>query len=270
MGWLDGEVAIVTGGGSGLGRAIVARFLNEGARVVVLERDAEKGEALRDEYGTSVIVVEGDASRLSDNVQTVSAALDAFGKLDIFVGNAGIWDDGLSILDLPDDKVESAFDEIFAVNVRGCLLGAKAAARSLAQTRGNIIFTISNAGFYAGGGGPLYTATKHAQVGLVRQLAHELAPKVRVNAVAPGAIPTDLRGPMALGMSQRSLIEGRSDEMIASVLPLAIAPTVDDYPAAYVLLASRRDSRTTTGAIINVDGGLGVRGITGLTAELEL
>ena len=79
---------------------------------------------------------------------------------------------------------------MFGVNVKGYLLGAKAAYRELAKTRGSIIFTVSNAGFYPCGGGPLYTASKHAVVGLIRQLAYELAPSVRVNAVAPGLVRT--------------------------------------------------------------------------------
>lgn len=270
MGWLNGDVAIVTGGGSGLGEGIVARFVEEGAHVVVLEKSPEKAARLEASFPGSVACIVGNVALLIDNMRAVERALDQFGKLDILVANAGIWDGGLSVLDLPDASVEAAFDEVFAVNVRGALLGAKAAARELARTQGNIILTISNAGFYAGGGGPIYTASKHAMVGLVRQLAHELAPKVRVNAVAPGAVPSDLRGPAALSMDAKSLIAGRSDALIASFLPLATAPRVEDYPGSYVLLASRDSSRITTGAIINADGGLGVRGITGINAGLTL
>jgi NAD(P)-dependent dehydrogenase (short-subunit alcohol dehydrogenase family) len=270
MGWLNGDVAIVTGGGSGLGQGIVARFVKEGARVVVLEKNPEKAAQLEASFPDSVACVIGNVAALKDNQRAVRCAVDRFGKLDIFVANAGIWDNGLSVLDLPEAGIEAAFDEIFAVNVRGALLGAKAAAHELARMQGNIILTISNAGFYSGGGGPIYTASKHAMVGLVRQLAHELAPKIRVNAVAPGAVPSDLRGPVALSMDSRSLIAGRSDELIASFLPLATAPGVDDYPGSYVLLASRENSRVTTGAIINADGGLGVRGITGRNAGLAL
>src|SRR5208337_1786381 len=112
--------------------------------------------------------------------------------------NAGIWDSSISLAALPDDRISAAFDELFCVNVKGYLLGAKAAYRELPQTNGCIIFTVSNAVFYPCGGGPLYTASKHAVVGLIRQLAYELAPKIRVNGVAPGAIPTDLRGPRSL------------------------------------------------------------------------
>jgi 2,3-dihydroxy-2,3-dihydrophenylpropionate dehydrogenase len=207
---LDGDVALVTGAGSGLGRAIVDRFLAEGARVGVLEKNADKAATLTREFGERVAVTLGDAASLADNQRAVAATLAAFGRLDCFIGNAAIWDYGLSLIDLPAERVDAAFDELFAVNVKGYLLGAKAAARPLLEERGSIIFTLSNAAFHPGGGGPLYTAAKHACVGLVRQLAYELAPKVRVNAVAPGGMATDLRGPAALGQQDRSIATVRA------------------------------------------------------------
>jgi 2,3-dihydroxy-2,3-dihydrophenylpropionate dehydrogenase len=115
--------------------------------------------------------------------------LDRFGRLDCFIGNAAIWDHGATLIGRGGEELERGFDELFAINVKGYLLGAKAAAQALIASEGSIIFTLSNSAFYPGGGGPLYTASKHAGVGLVRQLAYELAPKVRVNAVAPAAWP---------------------------------------------------------------------------------
>ena len=99
---------------------------------------------------------------------------------------------------LPPDAIDAAFDEVFHLNVKGYLLGAKAATDELRKTKGSVIFTVSNAGFWPGGGGPLYVASKHAVMGLVKQLAYELAPDIRVNGVAPGGMSTDLRGPRAL------------------------------------------------------------------------
>lgn len=264
------DVAVVTGGGSGLGVAIARAFVAEGAKVVILDRDNGRVDAACAELGEAAVGVVGDVSTLEANVRAVETAVERFGKLDSFIANAGIWDGGLSIIDLPEERIETAFDELFAVNVRGPLLGARAAARQLAKSRGSIVLTISNAGFYAGGGGPLYTASKHALVGLMRQLAHELAPKVRVNAVAPGALASNLSGPAALGQSGRSLIEGRDDGAIASMIPMAVSPTAEDYAASYLLLASRRASPVTTGAVINADGGLGVTGIGCVSAGLAL
>src|SRR5580700_2860754 len=92
MGWLDGQVALVTGGGSGIGRAVVARFVEEGARVGVLDRVASRAEELRSAFGDQVIALAGDVTQWADNQRAVAATVDAFGRLDSFIGNAGIFD----------------------------------------------------------------------------------------------------------------------------------------------------------------------------------
>ena len=92
MGWLEGNVAIVTGGGSGLGRALVERFIKEGARVGVLERSAERGEELRRDFGDQVEVVTGDVTTWEDNARVVEQTAARFGRLDTFIANAGIFD----------------------------------------------------------------------------------------------------------------------------------------------------------------------------------
>jgi cis-2,3-dihydrobiphenyl-2,3-diol dehydrogenase len=97
-------------------------------------------------------------------------------------------------------------------------------------------------------------------VGLIRQLAFELAPKIRVNGVAPGAIPSDIRGPRALGMEERSISSLPRDDFVKRFIPLGRMPQPGDYTGHYVLLASDSNSSTATGAIINCDGGMGVRG----------
>ncbi|HKM99802.1 MAG TPA: 3-(cis-5,6-dihydroxycyclohexa-1,3-dien-1-yl)propanoate dehydrogenase [Candidatus Binataceae bacterium] len=260
MGWLEGKVAIVTGGASGLGRAIVERFVQEGARVAILDRSRERSEALAAHLGASGAAIIGDVTVLADNQRAVAETVRRFGRLDCFVGNAGIWDFSMSLADLPDDRIGAAFDELFAINVKGYLLGAKAAYRELAKSRGNIIYTVSNAGFYPCGGGPLYTASKHAVVGLIRQLAYELAPKIRVNGVAPGAIPTDLRGPRALEMAERSIASIPLKEAVERGIPLGKLPEPRDYTGSYVLLASSENSSTATGGVIICEGGMGVRG----------
>ncbi|MGO9453210.1 MAG: 3-(cis-5,6-dihydroxycyclohexa-1,3-dien-1-yl)propanoate dehydrogenase [Candidatus Binataceae bacterium] len=260
MGWLEGKVAIVTGGASGLGRAIVERFVQEGARVAILDRSRERSEVLAAQLGADGAAIVGDVTVLADNQRAVAETVKRFGRLDCFVGNAGIWDFSMSLADLPDDRIGAAFDELFAVNVKGYLLGAKAAYRELAKSRGNIIYTVSNAGFYPCGGGPLYTASKHAVVGLIRQLAYELAPKIRVNGVAPGAIPTDLRGPRSLEMAERSIASIPLKEAVERGIPLGKLPEPRDYTGSYVLLASPENSSTATGGVIICEGGMGVRG----------
>ncbi|MDX2277334.1 MAG: 3-(cis-5,6-dihydroxycyclohexa-1,3-dien-1-yl)propanoate dehydrogenase [Hyphomonadaceae bacterium] len=260
MGWLASDVAIVTGGASGLGLAIARRFVEEGARVTVFDKSSERvAEAVAGDPSRIHGCV-GDVRSLADNCRAVAETQAKFGKLNTFVGNAGVWDYSTSLHDLPDDRIELAFDEIINVNLKGYLLGAKAAAAALAETEGSLIFTLSNAAFHPGGGGPIYTASKHAAVGLIRQLAFELAPKVRVNGVAPAAVPTDLRGPSSLGLQERSLANVPLKEMVEGLLPVPFLPSAADYTGHYVLLASHKNSKTMTGATLEADCGFGVRG----------
>jgi cis-2,3-dihydrobiphenyl-2,3-diol dehydrogenase len=263
MGRFDGQVVLVTGGASGLGRAIVARFVGEGARVAVLDRSRDRLRELADEFGSSVATVHGDVRSLADNEAAVATCEATWGRLDCAIGNAGIWDYSVPLVDLPADAIDAAFDELFHVNVKGYVLLARAAAPALVRSEGTLLFTISNAGFYPAGGGPLYTASKHAAVGLVRQLAFELAPCVRVNGVAPGGIHTDLRGPNALGLAERSIATLDLARTADRWLPLGRLPTADEYAGAYVFFATRGDAAPATGSVLNVDGGVGVRGFAG-------
>jgi len=263
MGRLDGQIALVTGGASGLGRAIVARFVAEGARVAVLDLSGEKLQQLSIDFKSQVLTVRGDVRSLADNETAVARCETTFGKLDCAIGNAGVWDYSMALVDLPSDAIDAAFDELFQINVKGYLLLAKAAVPALVRSEGSLLFTISNAGFYPAGGGPLYTASKHAAVGLVRQLAYELAPSVRVNGVAPGGIHTDLRGPKALGLAERSIATLDMGKTADQWLPLGRLPTPEEYAGAYVFFATRGDAAPATGSVLNFDGGVGVRGFTG-------
>lgn len=267
---LSGEAILVTGGASGLGRALVDRFIVEGARVGVLDRSADKLDELRREYGDAVVGVMGDVRSLESNKQAVAQCVEAFGKLDCLVANAGIWDYSTALVDLPEDRIDQAFDEVFHINLKGYLLAAKAALPALVPSRGSMIFTVSNAGFYPAGGGPLYTAAKHGVVGLVRQLAYELAPYVRVNGVAPGGATTDLRGPASLGLQEQSIQDIDLPSLAAPGLPIGRLPTPAEYAGAYVFFASRKDTVPTTGTVLNHDGGIGIRGLVQTAGGKEL
>jgi len=260
MGWLDGQVALVTGGGSGIGRAVVERYVEEGARVAVMDRVAGRGDELRARFGDKVTAVGGDVSRLDDNRRAVAATVAAFGRLDIFVGNAGIFDVYASFAELPPDKLGQAYDELFAVNVKGCIYGAKAALPELGKTKGSMVFTASVAGLNSGGGGVLYTASKHAVVGMIREMAVELAPDIRVNGVAPGGTITDLRGLTSLGNDDRSQFANPgTEERLRGGNPLRMALMPEDLAGAYVFLASRNNARGVTGSILTVDAGAMLR-----------
>ena len=260
VGWLDGQVGLVTGGGSGIGRAVVARFIAEGARVGVLDRVAARADDLRTEFGDAVSAVIGDVAQLGDNQRAVAETVGAFGRLDIFVGNAGVFDNFLSLADFPEQNLSQAYDELFGVNVKGCILGAKAALPELMKTDGSMVFTASVAGSNSGGGGPLYTASKHAVVGLIRQLAAELGPRIRVNGVAPGGTMTDLRGLSVLRQDDRSqFADPSTEERLRANNPLQIALAPGDLAGAYVFLSSRTNARGITGTILTVDAGATLR-----------
>ena len=264
MDWLEGEVALITGAGSGLGRALVERFITEGARVVAVDRAADRVAEVEEAHGDAVVGVVADITLGGDNERAVAAGIDRFGRLDVFVANAGIFDFGAGIVDTPITNLDESFDEVFAINVKAHLLGVKAAAEALLESSGCVLMTASMGSWHAGVGGVVYTASKHAVVGLVRQLAHELAPRVRVNGVAPGLMKTDIRGPKSLGLEDTTpsaIPELDLESIAAATTPLAFLPRPDDYTGYYVLLASRVNGATTTGIVIECDGGLGVRGI---------
>ena len=237
------------------------RFHAEGARIAVLEKSPSKAGALRESH-PDIVVVEGDCSRLDPNQRAVDETLARYGRLDVFIGNAGVWDNRTGLLQLEPERIGQAFDEVFSVNVRSLVL--RAAAQALLQSRGSMIFTLSNASFHTGGGGPLYTASKHAAVGLLRQLAYELAPAIRVNGVAPTAMASDLRSPDSLSRQparDRPVDPASREAEIAAMLPLNFDPVAEDYVGAYLYLASRTAARVCTGSIIACDGGIDIRGI---------
>ena len=260
MGWLDGQVALVTGGGSGIGRAVVARFIAEGARVGVLDRVPGRADGLKAEFGHAVVPVTGNVAQFADNKRAVAETVAALGRLDILVGNAGVFDNFLSLAEFPEEQLAEAYEELFGVNVKGCIFAAKAALPELIKSAGSSVFTASVAGSNSGGGGPLYTASKHAVVGLIRQLAAELGPRVRVNGVAPGGTVTDLRGLSVLRQDDRSHFSDPStEERLRAGNPLQIALAPGDLAGAYVFLSSRENARGITGTILTVDAGATLR-----------
>jgi cis-2,3-dihydrobiphenyl-2,3-diol dehydrogenase len=262
MGWLEGDVALITGAGSGLGLALVDRFVAEGARVAAVDRAPERVASVEEAHPGAVTGIVGDVTIAADNERAVARCLDVFGKLDTFIGNAGMFDYRAGIADTPIEAIDKAFDELFAINVKACLLGTKAALPALLDSGGSVILTASMSSRHAGIGGAVYTASKHAVAGLVRQLANELAPRVRVNGVAPGFMRTDIRGPESLGMGEQTPGAIPDLEKLASAaVPLAFMPRPEDYTGHYVQLASRANAAATTGVIIATDGGLDVRGL---------
>lgn len=264
-GRLAGDVALITGGASGVGRAVAERYLAEGASVTIVGIDPAQNQQAESDLrvGDRLLALTGDVRNPDDMTAAVAATIEAFGKLDIVVPNAGIWDYNRSVTRLSGTELAAAFDEVMAINVKGYLLTVNAAWRELVATRGCVIMTLSNASFYSAGGGPVYTASKFAARGLVLQLAYELAPKVRVNGVAVGGMRTDLRGPASLALDERRISDSfdRNGTGSNPAIPLHDASTDPEaFVAAYVLLGAREESQNITGSIINVDGGIAARG----------
>lgn len=260
-GWLNGHRTLVVGGGSGIGRAVVDTFVQEGALVSVLERDAAKCVALRLDC-PNVPVTAGDATTRAANDEAVAATVGAFGGIDVLVHCVGIFDFYRGVAELDPDLIDEAFDEMFRTNVKSHLHSVRAALPALRDGRnrdgaGVVLLTESTSAYQAGRGGVLYVASKFAVRGLVTALAHELAPDIRVNGVAPGGtMRTDLRGLQSLGLADRRLDDdgpGRAAELAARV-PLHVALSAEDHAWSYVFLASDR-ARGITGDVLHPDGG---------------
>jgi NAD(P)-dependent dehydrogenase (short-subunit alcohol dehydrogenase family) len=258
-GWLEGKRALIVGAGSGIGRAVVDAFRAEGAKVAVLERDSGKCERLRQQL-PHIPVIEGDATTREANDGAVAAAVDAFGGLDTLVNCVGVFDFYKGIGDIDAGDLSAAFDEMFRTNVLSHLQSVKAAIPALrASTGSSIVLTESTSSYHPGRGGALYVSSKFAVRGLVATLAHELAPQIRVNGVAPGGtLNTDLRGLASLGLDSVRLDDtpNRARDMAART-PLDVALTGEDHAWSFVFLASDR-SRGITGETVHPDGGFGL------------
>lgn len=267
MGQLDGEVALVTGGGSGIGRAVVDRYVEEGAKVAVVDVVQDRLDEVVAEHGDAVVGIKADVTELEENQRAVAETVAAFGKLDTFVANAGLGDAFRELVDIPAEDLVKTYREIFDLNVMAVILGAHAALAELVKTNGSFIVTLSNSSFYPDGGGVMYIGSKHGALGVVRQLAHEFAPHVRVNAVAPGATRTDIRMPASFGLDENGqrirthTHPDNKDEAVERVVPLRLHADPEQHAGAYVLLASRRDGAAIAGAAIKTDAGLGIRGL---------
>jgi len=258
---LKNASVLITGGGTGIGLAVTKAFLEEGANVTVLQRSDKGINNIKEAVGDGVVeIVKGDVTNYEDNEKAVKAAVARFGKLDVFIGNAGIYDFSEKFLKQEPQYLMEQFQKIMNINVLGYILGAKAAVEELQKTKGSMVFNLSSSSFYAGGGGVNYVASKHAGVGLVKQLAFELAPDIRVNAVAPGGTLTPLAGTKnADGTTKRiSDFDGFGD-MVARNVPLGFAALPEDQAGLFVLLASKKLSRFMTAEIIKCDGGIGIR-----------
>lgn len=255
MGRLEGRSVVITGANSGIGRAVLDRFLDEGARVIGVSRvDDQFADLSENEHFIECV---GDVTEYSTSKAAVDLAIARYRKLDCFIANAGVWDFHKRISKLSPQELEAGFDDIMAVNLKGALFAAHASFNALKTTGGSVVMTGSNSCFRSGGGGPLYMASKFGLRGLVKQLALEFSPHVRVNAVAPGATDTRLGGSDALGQSDKQMnADAARIAAMGEHIPIGRVSQPEEHAGAYVMLASEHDAQYMTGSIILSDGGL--------------
>ena len=245
MSQLTGQIAVVTGAGRGIGRAIALKFAAEGADVVCVSRTAENSKRVADEIAAlgrkswphAVDVADGAAVSAA-----VEAILAATGRVDILVNNAGVTRDGLLVR-----MSEADWDTVLDTNLKGAFLLTKALTRAFMKQRsGRIINIASIVGLIGNAGQCNYAASKAALIGFTKSVARELASRgVLVNAIAPGFIETDMTA---------GLKEELKAEMLKTI-PLGALGQAQDIAEAALFLASPA-SRYITGQVLTVDGGM--------------
>lgn len=244
---LEGRVAVVTGGSRGIGRAVVERLSEAGVRTVVNylrdEGAAESAVRAAEASGGKALAVRGDISRLADAEALVGRALEIFGRLDILVCSAGIWE-GAPV----EEMSEELWNRVLEINLKGSWTACRAAVPALKRAcGGRIVLLSSTAGQRGEAGYSAYAASKGGQISLVKSLASELAPHgINVNAVAPGWVETEMCAWVYSDPARRREIEG--------AIPLGRIASADDIARPVVFLCSDW-ARHITGEVLNVNGG---------------
>ena len=246
---LKGKVAIVTGAGQGIGEGIAKRFAEEGCAVVINDVNAEVGNKATKgivERGGKAVYAGGDVSKLDANQALVETAKKNFGRLDIFVCNAGVAHWNKPMLDVTEDE----FDKIFAVNVKGLFQASRAATPVFeAQKSGNFIIIASTAGLRPRPGLTWYNASKGAAIIATKSMAAELGNKgIRVNAICPVATETPLL-PQFMGGDNAD-----NRAKFQATVPLGRLGQPIDHANAALFLASD-EANFITGVALEVDGG---------------
>lgn len=254
MSRLEGKVAVITGGASGIGEGTVRLFTSEGAKVLIADVQDARGQKLAEELGTNTAYLHTDVSQEAQVAEAVDYALRKFGRLDSMFNNAGFG--GVTG---PIDELDMAgFDETMAVLFRGVVMGIKHASRVMkAQGSGSIISTASVAGVGAIYGPQVYSAAKAAVIHFTKAVAVELGPfGVRANAIAPGGIATPI---FAKGMGLTAeQADGTIEAMkvvLAQSQPIRRSGLPNDIAEAALWLASDASS-FVTGHTVVVDGGI--------------
>jgi NAD(P)-dependent dehydrogenase (short-subunit alcohol dehydrogenase family) len=254
MSRLANKVALVTGGGSGIGEATVRLFVAEGAAVVIADIQDDRGRRVAAELGPRAAYVHADVSREEDVQGAVAETVRRFGRLDCMFNNAGYGGVGGRIAEIP----VAGFDETLGVLLRGVFLGMKHAAPVMqAQGSGSIISTASVAGMVTGLGPHVYSAAKAAVIHLTRSVAMELGEhNVRVNCICPGGIATPIFGKgLGLSIERAEAIVPLMKGVLENLQPIKRSGLPDDIAQAALWLASD-EATFVNGHALVVDGGL--------------
>jgi NAD(P)-dependent dehydrogenase (short-subunit alcohol dehydrogenase family) len=244
---LEGKVAVVTGGNSGIGLATAKRFQQEGARVAISGRSRKTLDEAVKSLGDGVVAVQADVSKLPEIDKLFAEVIAKLGKIDVLFVNAGI----AKFMPLAETP-ESLYDEQFDINVKGSYFTIQKAVPFL-NDGASIILNTSVVDSQGTAGASAYAATKAAMRSLARTAAAELVGRgIRVNAVAPGPIATPIFG--KTGLPQEAIDE--FSRQIISEVPMRRFGQPEEVAAAVAFLASQ-DASYITGVEINVDGGLG-------------
>lgn len=248
-GRLEGKVAVITGGASGIGEMTVRRFVDEGASVVIADLQEDAGRSLQSEIGAATRFIRCNVTAEADVAAAVDLAVSEFGRLDIMFNNAGVVGAIGPIADTTADSWNFTIDVLLG----GAFYGMKHAARvMIPQGSGSILTTSSIAGVMGGLGPHAYTAAKTAVIGLTKSVASELASSgIRVNAIAPGNTVTAMTAAVMTG--DHTALEVAENNM-GKTSPLGIAGMPIDIANAALYLASD-EARVVTGQTIVVDGG---------------
>jgi len=254
MGRLEGKVAVITGGASGIGEASVRLFVDEGARAVIADVQDEQGRRLAGELGERAVYAHTDVRDESQIRAAIETAMARWGRIDCLFNNAGAAGATGGVEHISAD----GFDDTMALLARAVLLGMKHAAPFMRrQGSGSIVSTASIAGLRGGWGPHVYSAAKAAVIQLTRSIAMELAPSgIRVNCICPGGIATPIFG-TSLGLAPEAAAQAANlvKGALAALHPLGRSGLPDDIARAALWLASD-ESTFVTGQAIVVDGGV--------------